>query len=216
MISLPNFLYILIAARFALSITLITAGAGKLLHPSEFAAGVIQYRILPSSLARWYGRLLPFIEVITGILLFLGLLTRSVSFVTAMIFLSFGIAVGINLLRKRDMPCFCFGTDKSDKMGWQTLVRIGMLLLLAITLTLNTFSLPALWQLFDSTFFANRIELLPIAMVSSSLLLLLSLVEIAPWSIRAWTSPGIRVNRQEIHVIWRRVVEAEQNTEENL
>ena len=204
-----------LAVRMALGAILIVAGIGKLLHPAKFVAGVVEYKILPQLFAIWYGRLLPFVELGTGLFLLLGIFTQMIALITTLMFLSFMMAVGINLKRKREMPCFCFGADATDKMGWHTLARIGTLLLFGAILAFNNLALPALWQLFDTTIFAYPMDLVPIVIVSSCLLLFLSLIDIAPWSIRAWTSPGISASRQEIRVIWRRVFETEQTPEVN-
>ncbi len=57
--------------RLVLGITLTTAGIGKTQNLRAFAQGVMAYQILPTSLARWYGRLLPIVEIGTGAFLLL-------------------------------------------------------------------------------------------------------------------------------------------------
>lgn len=56
--------------RLILGSILLIAGIEKLRDLSSFVAGVQQYKVLPVNLAGWYGRLLPFIELSAGVLLF--------------------------------------------------------------------------------------------------------------------------------------------------
>ena len=118
-----------VALRWILGATLLLSGVGKLRNPVAFVAGVLQYDVLPPPLARWYGRLLPLVEVGTGVLLLAGLWLRAAIVLSLLLFLSFSIAVGMNLWRKRDISCFCFGTHASEKISWQTLARIALLLM---------------------------------------------------------------------------------------
>jgi len=112
--------------RLILGITLIFAGLTKARDLPNFVIGVIYYKVLPENVARWYGRLLPFVEIGAGALLLFGIWTKLVSILSIGIFVSFSIAVSLNLARKRKIPCFCFGANSSE-IGWYTLVRISPL-----------------------------------------------------------------------------------------
>ena len=66
-----------------LGITLIFAGLEKVRGLTNFVTGVKNYQILPDRLARWYGRLLPFVEIGAGVLLFSGIWVRPAAAVSA-------------------------------------------------------------------------------------------------------------------------------------
>jgi len=59
--------------RLALGATFLVFGASKLADLAGFANTVVDYHVLPESLARAYGYALPPVEVVTGICLILGL-----------------------------------------------------------------------------------------------------------------------------------------------
>jgi len=199
--------------RFVLGITLAVAGMGKIQNLSAFVQGVLQYQVLPVSLARWYGRLLPFVEIGTGAFLLLGMWLPLVAIMSAAMFLSFAIAVTINLFRKREMPCYCFGADSSDKMGWHTLIRILLLLSATIVLVFSP-SAPDPVRIFirapSLDIFTN---LVPIAFITVFGLLLLSLIEVSPWVIRAWTALAVRPVNRGFSVVWTRDSESQGGTE---
>lgn len=111
-----------VGLRFILGITLVSAAIPKLGSPAKFATGVVEYQILPARLARVFGFILPILGLSCGILLVLGSAIRIVAGASSIMFASFGVAVGVNLARKRDMPCFCFGA--AERLGWNTLAKL--------------------------------------------------------------------------------------------
>ena len=193
-------------------VRLVVAGVGKIQNLSAFVQG-LRYQVLPTPLARWYGLLLPMVEIGAGALLFLGIWIRPAAVVSMALFASFAIAVGLNLARKREMPCFCFGADAADKMGWHTLTRILPLLLFAIVLALAPFAPDPLQSMIRDPSLAGLVNLVPIALLSLFGLSMLSLVEISPWVIRAWTAPGVRPAKQAFSVVWTRERETQEGTE---
>lgn len=184
--------------RFILGLTLLWAGISKFKQWSRLVHGVIEYHILPPAPARLYGRLLPLLEVGTGALLFLGILVRAAALLASLMFLSFAIAVSINLARRRDMPCFCFGADSTDKLGWHTLIRI--LLLLSFTLGLILLPDASINVLLTE----EHLTLVPVLLLTAFALLVLSLLELSPWVVRAWTVPAIRPSQSRLSVVWMR------------
>ena len=81
-----SFLLIAIGGIFLFS------GINKALALSDFVDIVIAYDLLPETLARIYGYILPFAEIIIGILLLLRIAPRMASIITIPIILSFIIA----------------------------------------------------------------------------------------------------------------------------
>jgi|GEM_PF-3956386 hypothetical protein len=55
--------------RVALGLIFLVSAAAKLRDPSRFVRGVLAYALLRGSLARLYGRMLPFVELGTALLL---------------------------------------------------------------------------------------------------------------------------------------------------
>ncbi len=188
--------------RCVVGITIFTAGIAKIKSPSRFVQGVLDYQVLPPVFARLYGYILPFAEICTGIFLAVGIWVGLTALIADVMFVSFAIAVAINLWRKRKMPCFCFGTDMSDDMGGHTLARIFLLMGF-------TTILAYIWPLEAATksyfHFPSMIELvnsIPTILLVVFGLSILSIIEVSPWVIKAWTAPAIRPTQNRINVVW--------------
>lgn len=118
-------------AAIALGLTLLASGVSKLRDRDGFVLGVLEYQVLPKQLAILYGRCLPFVEVLLGLALVVGVWPDVAGFASAALLLSFSIAVAINLARGRRLECHCFSSENGERLGWLTLVRLGILLVLS-------------------------------------------------------------------------------------
>ncbi len=81
--------------RLTLGSYFIFAGLTKLDNPTAFVNEVQKFNILREPLATLYGLLLPYIEILAGGLLLLGLWTTLAAIVTSLMLLSFVIALRI-------------------------------------------------------------------------------------------------------------------------
>jgi hypothetical protein len=105
----------------------------KLLRPDEFARLAYGYRILHSDLVNVAGVTLPWIELLAGVFLVVGLLPRSAALVLAGLLALFIGAGLLGILRGLDISCGCFFPFLIDhKLGWDLLVRDAVLLLFPI------------------------------------------------------------------------------------
>jgi len=96
-------------ARLFLGIVLIYAGATKIGHPLTAQRAVQAYEIFPDGLANTIGLALPFLEVILGVLLVLGLFTRPVAIVSTLLMVAFIIGISQAWARGLTIDCGCFG-----------------------------------------------------------------------------------------------------------
>jgi uncharacterized membrane protein YphA (DoxX/SURF4 family) len=124
-------------ARVALCIWLGAAGLAKLADTQNFARAVRHYRVLPPRLAKVYAMAAPLAEVVISVQLFVGLLVGVAGWLAMLLFLSFGVGVGINLRRGRNLDCHCFGPRLPMRIGWHTLVVDGLLVVAALVLSLD-------------------------------------------------------------------------------
>lgn len=99
--------YLTFALRIGLGGVFVIAGYGKLCDIGVFAGAVQMYEILPDSLATAYGYTLPFVELIIGILLILGIFLRVSAGLSILTTVSFVIAKSITLARGANPPCCC-------------------------------------------------------------------------------------------------------------
>ncbi|MFC1864997.1 thrombospondin type 3 repeat-containing protein [Chloroflexota bacterium] len=137
---------VLLASRLILGSIFIAASIGKLQHPGEFTTLVASYNILPYALAAIYGYLVPWVELIIGAFLILGLFTRIASALSIPIVISFIIASSHKLLIGAGGGCGCFG-DVMPLTMTQSLNLDALMLLATIPLILHKTSLLSVRQL---------------------------------------------------------------------
>ena len=91
-------------ARLVLGVVLVVAGALKIGNPLGAARAVQAYDVLPFEVARWVGYALPWLEIVVGVLLVLGLFTRVSAAIGTLLMLAF--VVGIAQAWARDVERF--------------------------------------------------------------------------------------------------------------
>lgn len=119
--------------RLTLGGLLLLAGVTKLADRASFRDAVAAYEILPRALALPFANALPWVETALGALLLLGLGTTFAAALGTAVFLSFSLAIGVNLVRGRELDCHCFGSVQSERIGWPALLRSVALTLAALT-----------------------------------------------------------------------------------
>jgi uncharacterized membrane protein YphA (DoxX/SURF4 family) len=98
-----------LVARLVTGGVWIVAGALKLPHPDESVRAVRAYDLLPESIVPTVGYALPILEVVVGLCLVLGLLTRAMAAVSAVLFVAFIIGIASAWARGLEIDCGCFG-----------------------------------------------------------------------------------------------------------
>lgn len=113
-----------LAARLVVGGVWIVAGALKLPEPAESVRAVRAYDLLPESIVPMVGHALPVVEVVIGACLVLGLLTRTMAVVSALLFAAFVVGIASAWARGLSIDCGCFGgggfeEDASDAYPWE-------------------------------------------------------------------------------------------------
>ena len=101
---------VVLVFRFILASFFLISAFGKLVNIERYSVdAVYNFGILPFVLARPFGLAMPFIELLCGLGLLFGVLTRLSAFGIALMSLSFFIAKAIVLGQDRSIECGCFG-----------------------------------------------------------------------------------------------------------
>jgi len=131
-----------ICARLVLGAVFIYASIDKILHPEAFAKAVYNYQILPDSLINLTAITLPWLELILGVFLVIGLFREGSACIATALMLVFLGAMIFNLARGLDIHCGCFSTttdgEKSLSMGW-SVMRDGLFVIPALYLLYHAF-----------------------------------------------------------------------------
>jgi putative oxidoreductase len=97
-----------IACQLLLGGVFIYASLGKVLDQQGFISAIHSYRILPDLMVRPISYILPFVELIFGILLTVGVMTRLSATVLSVLLAIFIIAICSALIRGINIDCGCF------------------------------------------------------------------------------------------------------------
>ncbi len=125
------------SVRMAIRLVFLFSTIGKLRDLRGFLKGVVADQVLPAPLAVAYGLILVPLE---GFVAFAFLSGRWVDIgvrVSLALLFSFFLAVGLNVLRHRDLSCYCFGAALTERISWRTLARTGLLLSGALVILLG-------------------------------------------------------------------------------
>ncbi|WP_157244749.1 MauE/DoxX family redox-associated membrane protein [Nonomuraea typhae] len=114
-------------ARLGLGGVLIAAGGLKIGNPTESVVAVKAYQLLPESLATAVGYALPIVEIIIGILLVIGLMTRVAAVVAGLLMLAFVFGIAWAWARGYRIDCGCFGGGGELKAGQQPTYLVDIL-----------------------------------------------------------------------------------------
>ncbi|MBK9476072.1 MAG: DoxX family membrane protein [Tetrasphaera sp.] len=96
-------------ARLILGGVLIYAGAVKVGKPLTSQRAVQAFDVLPFELAGWIGLILPWLEIVLGVLLVLGLFTRFAGAAGALLMVVFVAGIAQAWARGLSIDCGCFG-----------------------------------------------------------------------------------------------------------
>ena len=123
-----------LVARLVTGGVWLVAGALKLPDPAASVRAVRAYDLLPEAAVTPVGHLLPLVEVVLGVCLLLGLLTRAAGIVSSLLLIVFIIGIGTAWARGLEIECGCFGgggaqEGASSKYPWEIARDAGLLLL---------------------------------------------------------------------------------------
>ncbi|MET8869962.1 MauE/DoxX family redox-associated membrane protein [Nonomuraea sp. NPDC049421] len=96
-------------ARLVLGGVLIAAGALKIGNPADSVVAVKAYQLLPESIAVAVGYALPILEIVVGVLLVVGLLTRAAAVIAALLMFAFVFGIAWAWANGLRIDCGCFG-----------------------------------------------------------------------------------------------------------
>jgi uncharacterized membrane protein YphA (DoxX/SURF4 family) len=103
-----------IALRWGLGAIFIYASVPKLLDPVGFGIVVNNYQILPNKMVYPVAAFLPYIELILGLFLILGVARTGVILLSVVFFFIFLFALVLNLIRGLNIDCGCFHVESGE------------------------------------------------------------------------------------------------------
>ena len=131
--------WLTVRVQIALGAIFIAAALPKIADPPSFAHMIYNYRIVPGGLINLSALVMPWVEILAGLALILGVWVKPARSIIALLLLTFMIAIAINLARGNAIDCGCFDVSAANKTHeerikdmWIVLIRdAGMLLMVA-------------------------------------------------------------------------------------
>jgi uncharacterized membrane protein YphA (DoxX/SURF4 family) len=131
--------WLTIRVQLTLGALFVAAALPKIIDPPSFAHMIYNYRIVPASLVNVMALTMPWVELLCGLALILGIWKRAALSLIAAMLVVFIIAIGINLGRGNAIDCGCFNVADAGKsyeqrifdMKADVLRDLGMLLMVA-------------------------------------------------------------------------------------
>jgi len=117
-------------ARVVLAAILISASAGKIMHPHDFLRVVYQYEICEQRYALLVAVVVPFVELVSGMFLVMGWHLGGAALTCCGLFAVFFAATTSAYLRHLKTDCGCFGlVGHLPLSGWTVLVDAFLLVI---------------------------------------------------------------------------------------
>jgi uncharacterized membrane protein YphA (DoxX/SURF4 family) len=129
--------WLTIRVQLALGAIFVIAAIPKIADPPSFAHMIYNYRLVPASLINISALVMPWVELLAGLALILGVWKAAARNVIGVLLAIFIIAISINLARDNAIDCGCFNVADRGKTHEQRIfdmkvdvVRdLGMLLM---------------------------------------------------------------------------------------
>jgi putative oxidoreductase len=131
--------WLTIRVQLALGAIFVIAAIPKIADPPSFAHMIYNYRLVPASLINVSALVMPWVELLAGLALILGIWKAAARNIIGILLAVFIIAISINLSRDNAIDCGCFNVADRGKTHEQRIfdmkvdvVRdLGMLLMVA-------------------------------------------------------------------------------------
>ena len=131
--------WLTIRVQLALGAIFVAAALPKITDPPSFAHMIYNYRLLPAGLINISALVMPWVELLCGLALILGVWRKAALSIIGTMLVVFIIAISINLARENAIDCGCFDVSKANltreqrlgDMKFVILRDIGMLLMVA-------------------------------------------------------------------------------------
>lgn len=125
--------YLVFSFRIILGGVFIWAGLLKIFDPLGFAETIANFRVFPQWISFFLALMLPWIEVISGVFLILGLFRHASALILSLLLAAFLVLIVVTIMRGIDIDCGCFGSF-SQKVDYKLILTDCVLLFLSLNI----------------------------------------------------------------------------------
>lgn len=123
--------YLAFVLRVFLGLFFIYASMSKIPYPAQFAEAVANYRLVPYWLLNLGAVILPWVELVSGLFLIIGFMSRASVVLIGLMLILFNIMVAINMYWGAPITCGCYDTV-GEPIGWRKLAENSAMLIFAV------------------------------------------------------------------------------------
>lgn len=121
--------WLTIRVQIALGLFFVIAALPKIADPPSFAHMIYNYRIVPSALLTFMALVMPWIELLCGLALVLGIWRGTSRTIIGALLVTFIIAISINLARGNAIDCGCFDVTAAGRTRAERLADMKFVIL---------------------------------------------------------------------------------------
>ena len=108
--------YLIVTTRIILGAVFLWASFGKILEPGDFARSISNYHIVPFGIENIVALILPWLELLIGMGLILGIMVDGSVQLSAILLIMFILMIGQAMLRGFNIECGC-GLKEGEMIG---------------------------------------------------------------------------------------------------
>ena len=134
--------YLALVLRFFLGYYFIYTSMDKITNPAQFAVLIENYRFFPYLLIQVAAVIVPWMELVCGLFLIIGLRTKGAAVLIILLLFSFNVIIGANVIVGSPITCGCYDTV-GEPISWLKIFKNTMWILF----TLQVFFFDRLFRL---------------------------------------------------------------------
>lgn len=116
--------WLALPARLYLGFVFLYACVHKIADPGGFALDIATYQLLPLSLVNLAALVMPWVELLAGVMIVIGLRTRAAALLIVGMMVLFMVALAWALHQGLEMSCGCFASSQeADPISGLTMLR---------------------------------------------------------------------------------------------
>ncbi len=123
--------YLALVLRLFVGYFFIYASMSKIPYPAQFAELMGEYRIFPYWSIDLAAVVVPWVELVCGLFLIIGLRTRAAASVIILLFITFNVIIGANVVIGSPIDCGCYDAV-GEPISWWKIFKNTVWLLLTV------------------------------------------------------------------------------------